>query len=183
METPTTARAPDEDDEVLTEHESDATLQAERYAYAELKEAQRRCGEKAVAAALRACGSASTAQRKVRSVRWKRERERTATNLELAGLQVFQAHVNDLCASVFIAMVRQYNPDTKGAAVTVVVKVVVRTSMVLMLVRMRAEDVEPVDQETVAKVEALEKRLREKEAAVKQLREKVDRVPACRSCC
>lgn len=30
-------------------------------------------------------------------------------------MQVFQAHVNDLCASVFIAMVRQYNPDTKGA--------------------------------------------------------------------
>lgn len=57
----------DEDDEVLTEHESDVTLQADRYAYSELKEAQRRCGEKAVAAALQACGAASTAQRKVRA--------------------------------------------------------------------------------------------------------------------
>lgn len=55
-----------EDEEVMTEAESDVTIQAERYAYAELKEAQRRCGEKAVAAALKECGSSSTAQQKVR---------------------------------------------------------------------------------------------------------------------
>ncbi|GAB9475739.1 hypothetical protein Gpo141_00012821, partial [Globisporangium polare] len=119
-----------EDEEVVTEAESDVTIQAERYAYAELKEAQRRCGEKAVTAALKECGSSSTAQQKV-----------------------FQAHVNDLCASIFIAVVRQYDPDTK-------------------------EDVEPVDKDTVAKVAALEKKLKEKEAAVKALREQVPKLAA-----
>lgn len=35
------------------------------------------------------------------------------------------------------------------------------------------EDIEPVDKETVAKVKALEQQLHEKEAAVKELRERV----------
>lgn len=44
------------------------------------------------------------------------------------------------------------------------------------------EDVEPVDKDTVAKVAALEKKLKEKEAAVKALREQVCkpfRIPIC----
>lgn len=64
----TTTTYAHQDDEVQTEEESDTTIQAERYSYTELKEAQRRCGEKAVEAALRECGNSSTAQQKVRSL-------------------------------------------------------------------------------------------------------------------
>ncbi|KAG7398998.1 hypothetical protein PHYBOEH_009991 [Phytophthora boehmeriae] len=82
------------------------------------------------AAALRECGSASVAQQ-----------------------QIFRAHVNDLCATVFAAALRKYNPEDK-------------------------EDVAPLDGETVAKLNALEKKLQEKEVAVKKLRERVPRLAA-----
>ncbi|RLN60574.1 hypothetical protein BBJ29_002836 [Phytophthora kernoviae] len=101
-----------------------------RYSFLEIKEAQRVCGEKMTAAALRECGSASVAQQ-----------------------QIFRAHVNDLCATVFAAALRKYNPEDK-------------------------EDMAPLDGETVAKLNALEKQLKEKEAEVKKLRERVPRLAA-----
>ncbi|EEY57380.1 uncharacterized protein PITG_11231 [Phytophthora infestans T30-4] len=82
------------------------------------------------AAALKECGSASAAQQ-----------------------QIFKAHVNDLCATVFAAALRKYNPEDK-------------------------QEVAPVDEETVAKLKELETKLKEKEAAVKKLRERVPRMAA-----
>ncbi|KAG3110443.1 hypothetical protein PI124_g7828 [Phytophthora idaei] len=101
-----------------------------RYSFLEIKEAQRVCGEKMNAAALKECGSASSAQQ-----------------------QIFRAHVNDLCATVFAAALRKYNPVDK-------------------------EEVAPVDEETAAKLKELETKLKEKEAAVKKLRERVPRMAA-----
>jgi hypothetical protein len=69
-----------------------STPRMDRYSYAELKRAQTQCAEKAVGAALEACGATSDAQK-----------------------EVFKAHVNDLCASVFTAVLRQYDPVSKGA--------------------------------------------------------------------
>ncbi|RLN79580.1 hypothetical protein BBJ28_00004323 [Nothophytophthora sp. Chile5] len=96
-----------------------------RYTFLELKEAQRICGLKMTAAALRECGTASAAQK-----------------------EIFRAHVSDLCATIFSAALRKYNPEDK-------------------------EDVAPVDEETAAQLAALETKLKEKEAAVKKLRERV----------
>lgn len=93
--------------------------------------------------------------------------------------QVFQAHVNDLCASIFIAVVRQYDPDTKGtmdkinACCCYCHHAACRRLLTAAVVNFSTEDVEPVDKDTVAKVTALEKKLKEKEAAVKALREQV----------
>lgn len=93
--------------------------------------------------------------------------------------QVFQAHVNDLCASIFIAVVRQYDPDTKGAMEKINAfycyhhHAAYRRLLTAAVMNSFTEDVEPVDKDTVAKVAALEKKLKEKEAAVKALREQV----------
>lgn len=64
-----------------------------RYSFLEIKEAQRVCGEKMAQAALEECGSASKAQQ-----------------------QIFRAHVSDLCATVFAAALRKYNPEDKRNA-------------------------------------------------------------------
>ncbi|KAE9046366.1 hypothetical protein PR002_g1691 [Phytophthora rubi] len=101
-----------------------------RYSFPEIKEAQRVCGEKMAAAALRECGSASAAQQ-----------------------QIFRAHVSDLCATVFAAALRKYNPEDK-------------------------EEVAPVDEKTATRRRELEAKLKEKEAAVKKLRERVPRMAA-----
>ncbi|KAJ0409546.1 hypothetical protein ATCC90586_010057 [Pythium insidiosum] len=105
----------------------------ERYSYGELKRAQTECAAKAVDAALAACGQTSTAQK-----------------------EVFRAHVNDLCASVFAAALRQYNPTKK-------------------------EHLAPVDDALTTRVTALEKELREKESAVQALRESVPRLAAAKT--
>lgn len=63
-----------------------------RYSYAELKEAQRRCESKMVETALLECRDASRAQR-----------------------EIFRAHVTDLCANIFAAALRKYNPENRGA--------------------------------------------------------------------
>ncbi|GLD97729.1 hypothetical protein PINS_up006419 [Pythium insidiosum] len=105
----------------------------ERYSYGELKRAQTECAAKAVDAALEACGQTSTAQK-----------------------EVFRAHVNDLCASVFAAALRQYNPTKK-------------------------EHLAPIDDELSERVAALEKELRDKEAAVQALRESVPRLAATKT--
>ena len=64
----------------------------QRYSFVEIKEAQRVCSDKMMAAALEEVrGSASAAQQ-----------------------QIFRAHVNDLCATVFAAALRKYNPEHRG---------------------------------------------------------------------
>ncbi|CEG50494.1 uncharacterized protein PHALS_00636 [Plasmopara halstedii] len=108
---------------------SDGKL-APRYSYLEIKEAQRVCGEKMNAAALKECGSVSAAQQ-----------------------QIFRAHVNDLCATVFAAALRKYNPEDK-------------------------EEMAPLDKKMAAKLQELETKLKEKEAAVKKLRERVPKMAA-----
>ncbi|KAH7477251.1 hypothetical protein PRIC1_001268 [Phytophthora ramorum] len=113
--------------DVPTDAEAAAPL---RYSFLEIKEAQGVCGEKMAAAALKECGSASAAQQ-----------------------QIFRAHVNDLCATVFAAALRKYNPEEK-------------------------EEVAPVDEATAKKLRELETTLQEKEAAVKKLRERVPRMAA-----
>ncbi|TMW63735.1 hypothetical protein Poli38472_002676 [Pythium oligandrum] len=102
----------------------------ERYSYAELKRAQAQCAEKAADAAVATCGTTSEAQK-----------------------AVFRAHVNDLCASVFTAALRQYNPVSK-------------------------ENLEPVDEELLKRVKELEKALKKKENGLQALREKVPRLAA-----
>ncbi|TDH65905.1 hypothetical protein CCR75_005363 [Bremia lactucae] len=110
--------------------ESAGELPMPRYSYLEIKEAQRVCGEKMNAAALKECGSVSVAQQ-----------------------QIFRAHVNDLCATVFAAALRKYNPKDK-------------------------EEVAPVDAEKAAKLKELETKLKEKEAAINKLRKEVPRIAA-----
>lgn len=66
-----------------------------RYTYAELKEAQRRCEAKMVETALLECSEASKPQK-----------------------EIFRAHVTDLCANVFAAALRKYNPESKGKGIT-----------------------------------------------------------------
>ncbi|CAI5746455.1 unnamed protein product [Peronospora destructor] len=104
-----------------------------RYSFLEIKEAQRVCGEKMTAMALRECGSASAAQQ-----------------------QIFRAHVNDLCATVFAAALRKYNPENQ-------------------------EEMVPVDEETAMKLKQLETKLKEKERAVKELQEQVPRMAAAKA--
>ncbi|RLN37084.1 hypothetical protein BBJ28_00007944 [Nothophytophthora sp. Chile5] len=72
--------------------DADAAPSPTRYAFLELKEAQRICGLKMTAAALRECGTASAAQK-----------------------EIFRAHVSDLCATIFSAALRKYNPEDKVA--------------------------------------------------------------------
>ncbi|KAL3672195.1 hypothetical protein V7S43_002857 [Phytophthora oleae] len=112
------------------EEETKMEEQALRYTFLEIKEAQRVCGEKMIAAALKECGSVSAAQQ-----------------------QIFRAHVNDLCATVFAAALRKYNPEDR-------------------------QEVTPVDEEMAKKLKELETKLKEKEAAVKKLRERVPRIAA-----
>ncbi|KAG6620011.1 Myb protein J [Phytophthora cinnamomi] len=97
-----------------------------RYSFLEIKEAQRACGDKMAAAALRECGSASAAQQ-----------------------QIFRAHVSDLCATVFAAALRKYNPEDK--------RMLLQSHILL---------------------KQLETKLKDKEAAVKKLRERVPRMAA-----
>jgi flagellar motility protein MotE (MotC chaperone) len=81
------------------ETEQTQTLEEEkppRYSFLEIKEAQRICGEKMAAAALREIGSASSAQQ-----------------------QIFRAHVSDLCATVFASALRKYDPEDKQEVVAV----------------------------------------------------------------
>lgn len=104
--------------------------ETKRYSFVEIKEAQRVCGEKMAEAALAECKDASVAQQ-----------------------QIFRAHVSDLCATVFAAALRKYNPEDK-------------------------QDVAPVDDETAAKLKELATKLEEKEASVKKLRERVPRMAA-----
>lgn len=132
------------------------TSEVERYSYDELKKAQAYCAENAVLAALRACGQTSDAQK-----------------------EVFRAHVNDLCASVFAGALRQYNPTTKGMPCNIRSLSVVTTHGVMILYAMTnnsylcVEVVEPVDHSMVARVAELEKQLKEKEATVNALRASV----------
>ncbi|DBA00452.1 TPA: hypothetical protein N0F65_002695 [Lagenidium giganteum] len=105
----------------------------ERYSYAELKHAQRRCAEKAVEKMMEDCGGISTAQ-----------------------TEVLQAHANDLCASIFTAVIRQYNPHT-------------------------TEDMEPVDEELRKQVEELEQQVKQREAKVKELRDRVPKLVAAKT--
>uniref|UniRef100_M4B5J5 Uncharacterized protein n=1 Tax=Hyaloperonospora arabidopsidis (strain Emoy2) TaxID=559515 RepID=M4B5J5_HYAAE len=100
--------------------------QPRRYSFVEIKEAQRVCSDKMMAASLQEVGgSASAAQQ-----------------------QIFRAHVNDLCATVFAAALRKYNPENK-------------------------EEMAPLDTELATKLKELEAKVTEKEADVKKLREEV----------
>uniref|UniRef100_A0AAV1U0V3 Uncharacterized protein n=1 Tax=Peronospora matthiolae TaxID=2874970 RepID=A0AAV1U0V3_9STRA len=114
------------DAHVEMEAATESQHQPQRYSFVEIKEAQRVCSEKMMAASLQeVCGSASAAQQ-----------------------QIFRAHVNDLCATVFAAALRKYNPENK-------------------------EEMVPLDTELATKLKELEAKVAEKEADVKKLREEV----------
>ncbi|CAI5733876.1 unnamed protein product [Hyaloperonospora brassicae] len=105
--------------------------QRPRYSFVEIKEAQRVCSDTMMAAALEEVrGSASAAQQ-----------------------QIFRAHVNDLCATVFAAALRKYNPEHR-------------------------EEMAPVDAQLVATLEELKAKVKAKEAAVKKLQEQVPMMAA-----
>ncbi|KAI9922028.1 hypothetical protein PsorP6_001900 [Peronosclerospora sorghi] len=111
------------------------TQGALRYSFLEIKEAQRVCGETMTAAALRECGAASFAQQ-----------------------QIFRAHVNDLCATVFAAALRKYNPENKGWGMHAM------------------EEMAPVDEAMATTLKQLEMKVKEEEATVKKLQKHVSRM-------